>query len=256
MLAVLNVGEGSLGEGLFALNNRVEAGEAALVRLLKHARRSPTNPELLAGLVVACRFCGLLEASVEADRRARRLDPSVATSVAFTHWMRGDYAEAMRADDEDMRWVHHYSLPMLGRIDEAIASCRQSEERTPRKIELDMLVSTRAALEKDVETCVAAVRRVFQSNFHDPEGLYFEARNAVYVGELDLGLEILDRVVSRGLSCGEKLVTDPWLEPLRADGRLDPLVDIARAGRSEAVRCYREGGGEPLLGSLGTVFSD
>ena len=241
---------------LFAYYEIEELGrpQDALERLLKQARRAPTNPDILAGLVVACRFCGLLDASVEADRRARRLDPSLATSVAYTHWMRGDYVEAMRADDEDMRWIHHYSLPMLGRIEEAIDSCRQSEERTPRTLELDLLVSTRAALEKDVETCVEAVRRVFQSNFHDPEGLYFEARNAIYVGEFDLGFEVLERVVSRGLSCDETLLADPWLEPLRAAGRLEPLVTMARAQRAEASRRYREGGGEPLLGSLRTVL--
>jgi len=171
--------------------------------------------------------------------------------VAYTHWMRGDYEAALLADNEDMRWIHHYSLPMLGRIDEAIASCRQIEARTPRNIELDMLISSRAALEGDVQTCVEAVRRVFQSGFHDPEGLYFEARNAVYVGELDLGLEILERVVSGGLWCDQKLLADTWLEPLRVDGRLDPLITQASERRGEARNCYRISGGEPLLGPLG-----
>jgi TolB-like protein/Flp pilus assembly protein TadD len=226
----------------------------ALVRLLKHARNSPTNPDLLSGLVLACRFCGLFEASLEADRRARRLDPSVATSVAYTHWMRGDYEAAMRTDDEDMRWIHHYSLPMLGRVDEALASLRQIAARTPRQVERDMLISTQAALEKDVATCVAATRRVLQSNFHDPEGLYFEARNAVYLGELDLGCEILERVVNGGLWCDEKYANDPWLKPLRATGRLDPFIELARTRRLEASRCYRDSGGELLLGSLGPEF--
>jgi tetratricopeptide (TPR) repeat protein len=253
-LAALEINpELATAHNLFAYYEIEELGrpQDALARLLKHARRAPTNPDLLAGLVLACRFCGLLDASLEADRRARRLDPALATSVAYTHWMRGDYEAAMLADDEDMRWIHHYSLPMLGRIDEAIASCRQIEARTPRQLELDMLISTRAALEKDVETCVTAVRRVFESNFHDPEGLYFEARNAVYVGELDLGYEILQRVVSGGLWCAESWVRDPWLEPLRTAGRLDPLLAQARQGRAAASQYFRAGGGERLLGALG-----
>jgi len=241
---------------LFAYYEIEELGrpQNAMLRLLKHARRAPTNPELLSGLVVACRFCGLLDASLEADRRARRLDPSLATSVAYTHWMQGDYEAALRADDEDMRWIHHYSLPMLGRVDEAIASCRQIEARTPRTIERDMLISSRAALEGDVETCLAATSRVRQSNFHDPEGMYFEARNVVHLGELDLGLQMLERVIKGGLWCDQKYASDPWLEPLRATGRLDPLIAYARGRRIEAGHAYCEGGGELLLGSLGPDF--
>src|SRR5213078_1367680 len=36
--------------------------QAALVRLLDRLKRTPHSPELYAGLVYACRFCGLLDA--------------------------------------------------------------------------------------------------------------------------------------------------------------------------------------------------
>ena len=225
----------------------------ALVRLLEQTRRAPTNADLLAGLVLACRFCGLLDASVEADRRARRLDPSLATSVAYTHWMRGDYEAAIRADDEDLRWNVHASLPMLGRAEEAIASLRQTEERTTRHVELDMLIISRAALEKDRATCVAAARRVVDSGFRDPEGLYYKAREVIYVGEVDFGLEILERGVAGGLSCDETIAADPWLESLREAGGLESIVATARARRVEASRRFCAAGGEILLGPIATV---
>jgi anti-anti-sigma factor len=148
----------------------------AMARLLVQARRAPTNPELMAGLVLACRICGLLEASLEADRRARRLDPAVATSVGYTHWMRGDYAAALCADDDDMRWLTHYSLPMLGRTAEAIASCRQTEARAPAGLEQDILISIRSALEGDWDTCLTTARRLAASSFRDQEGLFFLGR--------------------------------------------------------------------------------
>ena len=69
--------------------------EAAVLRLLRRARQRRADPELYAGLVHACRYCGLLEASVAAHNLARQLDPHVATSVPPTFWMLG----AVRAGD-------------------------------------------------------------------------------------------------------------------------------------------------------------
>ena len=75
----------SLAHNLYA-QFEVEAGRAreAMVRLLDRVRTSPSEPELFAGLVHACRYCGLLDASEAADERARRLDPHVVTSIAQT----------------------------------------------------------------------------------------------------------------------------------------------------------------------------
>ena len=52
----------------------VERGRAeqSMIRLLGRAPTHATDPELFTGLVVACRFCGLLDASIAADRIARR----------------------------------------------------------------------------------------------------------------------------------------------------------------------------------------
>src|SRR5262245_31532026 len=63
----------------------------AVARLLGRMRAQAADPELFTGLVVACRFCGLLDASLAADRHARRLDPAIRTSVAYTHFARGDW---------------------------------------------------------------------------------------------------------------------------------------------------------------------
>ena len=63
--------------------------QEAMVRLLGLAAETRNDAELFAGLVHACRYSGLLEASLEADRRARRIDPGVRTSVHYTYWMLG-----------------------------------------------------------------------------------------------------------------------------------------------------------------------
>ena len=66
----------------------VEQGRAsdAMLRLIERAKKQTADPELFAGLVHTCRYCGLLEASVAAHEHAQRLDPKMSTSVNNTYW--------------------------------------------------------------------------------------------------------------------------------------------------------------------------
>ena len=76
----------------FYANLEADIGQAprALVRLLGEASRHGNDPELFAGLVHACRYCGLYEQSIAAHAEARRLDPNVPTSLEQTLLMTGD----------------------------------------------------------------------------------------------------------------------------------------------------------------------
>ena len=88
------------------------AAPQALLRLLRLGESRAADPDLYAGLVVAARFCGLLEASLAADRRARRIDPAVRTSVHYTHWMLGDYEQTVVSDLEEIhRRTRGWSSP-------------------------------------------------------------------------------------------------------------------------------------------------
>ena len=49
--------------------------EEALCRLLRRLHVRQTEPEIYAGLVLVCRFCGLLDASVAAHESASRSIP-------------------------------------------------------------------------------------------------------------------------------------------------------------------------------------
>ena len=55
-------------------------GPNALSRLIERASHT-ADPELLAGLVSACRYCGLLDASVAAHARAIELEPKIPTRL-------------------------------------------------------------------------------------------------------------------------------------------------------------------------------
>jgi non-specific serine/threonine protein kinase len=220
----------------------------ALVRLLEQAGRRSSDPDLFAGLVLTCRFCGLLEASVAADRRARRIDPGVRTSVQYTYWMMGDWERAMQHDEDHMRYVLLYTLPLIGREAEAIARCREQEASHRPGLQHDVIVGSRAALEGRRDECLEASRRVLNSSFHDPEGLLFLARGLARVREAALALDTLEGIVDRGLYCARVLETDPWLDGLRGEPRFAGLVERARHGCAEAAAAFRRAGGDKLLG--------
>jgi TolB-like protein len=69
--------------------------EEAMVRLLKRLSFHQNAPELFAALVHACRYCGQLDASVAAHRKARELDPNARTSVAHTYFALGDFERTL-----------------------------------------------------------------------------------------------------------------------------------------------------------------
>ena len=70
--------------------------QAALLRLLGEANRHDNDPEPFAGLVGACRYCGLYEESIAAHAEARRLDPNVSTSLGHTLLLAGDLGTSLR----------------------------------------------------------------------------------------------------------------------------------------------------------------
>jgi len=68
----------------------------ALIRLTARAMTSSADAEVFAGLVLVCRYCGLLEASVAAHERARVLDPQIFTSIRHTYWLLGGQRSSAR----------------------------------------------------------------------------------------------------------------------------------------------------------------
>jgi serine/threonine protein kinase len=223
----------------------------AVARLLGRTRAQAADPELFAGLVVSCRFCGLLEASLAADRHARRLDPAIRTSVAYTHFMRGDWERAMAADADDLRWVTNWTLPLLGRGAEAIASYRANEQRSlPPMVHL-WLGASRQILEDNREEALASINQFKTMHAFDPEGVYFIVRALVKLGQPSPALDLLEQhVVEAGFFCHQILLCDPWLDPVRAERRFTGIVARARERSQDAEAEFRRLGGDRLLASV------
>jgi eukaryotic-like serine/threonine-protein kinase len=224
------------------------AAPSALLRLLRLAESRAADPDLYAGLVVACRFCGLLEASLAADRRARRINPSIRTSVHYTYWWLGDYQQTTLCDLEEIQALRYAAIWMMGREDEAVIAIRQLEAQWPSS-ERWYLKSLRAAFENDRDQCIEGTRQLLGSGFHDPEGLLFCSRNLARVQARDFTLELLGRVVDGGFYCPRIMVHDPWFDSVRAEPEFIRVLHRAQEASAEAAAAFTRAGGERLLGT-------
>jgi len=221
----------------------------AVVRLLGRTRAQSADPELFAGLVIACRFCGLLDASVAADRHARRLDPVIRTSVGYTHFMRSDWERAMATDGDDLRWVTNWILPLVGRSAEAIASYRAIEQRPLAPMILLLMRSSRLVLEDRRDDALSSIDQFLKGRPFDPEGMYFVVRALVRLGETSSALDLLEtQVVEAGFFCYQIMLSDPWLDPVRGDRRFGDIVAHARERSQDAEAEFHRLGGDQLLG--------
>jgi pentatricopeptide repeat protein len=217
-------------------------------RLLERARRRDSDPQVFAGLVPALRFCGLLEESVAAHDRARRLDPTLRTGVCYTYYVMGEWEKAIESDDETPRYCRFLSLDRMGRLDEAEESLRSEIDLGFEGLEAIAVRMTLAAMQLDRERVRAQWDEISKASFRDPEGTYFMMRNLARVGEVEMALMLLQRIVKRGFHCAAAIEGDPWLELLRTEPEFYELVDEARNGSAAAEAEFHRLGGLEVLG--------
>ena len=228
----------------------VEAGHArqAMVRLLDRVRRAPSEAELFAGLVHACRYCGLLEASVAAYERAQRLDPTVVTSVAQTFLLMGRWERALAVDRSEPSIAKPSALYQMGRIDEALAMIRPYLDRDIHPQLKTALNIMHAAFESRWEDVISHIDTLVSSGFNDPEGYFHWAGALAIAGNRDGALEMLERTVESGFYPASAFVTFPNLDPLRTASDFRHIVRHAEERHHEAVEAFRAADGAQLLG--------
>jgi tetratricopeptide (TPR) repeat protein len=226
----------------------------ALVRLLDEANRHGNDPELFAGLVHVCRYCGLYEQSIAAHEEARRLDPNVPTSVEQTILMTGDLERLLsieppllgRGGDEGIRAI---GLGLAGRREEArqILLAMRSASRLPLfQLWTDYLLAWAEGRARGMIVDVAAAGGLKIRD--DPEAIFQEGWLLCDAGTSETGLDYLERAVAKGYYVAPTLTSAPAFNAVRADPRFQAVVSKAEAGRQEALGAFRQGGGERLLG--------
>jgi TolB-like protein len=227
----------------------IDLGRArdAMVRLVEHARKRTSDPELFAGLVHACRYCGLLDASVAAFERARRLDPAVVTSVTHTLFALGRYDEAAASSTGSEVYVNNLALAAAGRWNEALEKIRVLEPKAPPRLRA-FLVGCRTLLEGQREESIAAMKSIVTPDFTDPEGQYYVARHLAHVGNVEDALALLGRVVEGGYFCYPGMLRDSWLDPLRGLDVFKQTMRRAEERYREALAAFAAAGGNDVLG--------
>jgi TolB-like protein len=239
----------------FYANLEADIGESerALVRLLAEANRHRNDPELFAGLVHACRYCGLYDQSLAAHAEARRLDPNVQTGFEGTLMVKGDIdgllavalPPVVAGADDGIRVI---GLGLAGRRDEARALLRRRQPSAIATFQawtdyLNAWIDRRPA---DMGAGIGTFNTLKIQD--DPEAIFQEGWMLCDIGEHEAGLGRLRRAVAKGYFAASVLVASRQFDKLRSTPGFQVLVAEAAAGRERALQAFREGGGERLLG--------
>ncbi len=233
--------------------------EEALRRLLRRLHVRQTEPEIYAGLVLVCRFCGLLDASVAAHESATALDPTFKTSIGLTRLARGEFEAALQlASGESDVELRIIALAAMNRNAEALELAQEPRPRISGSDNIaPMRQFLRAYLEGRTDDAVAALHLasgVDPQNLHvwprfpDGEDVLWMARLYTRLGFTELGQLGFRATVEQGYFSVGQFEGDSWLDPLRPDPAFAEAMTLARTRHQRAVGIFVEEGGPGLLG--------
>ncbi len=226
----------------------VDLGRAAdaMARLLPRAQEA-ADPEIFAALISPLRYCGLLEASVAAYARAIALEPTIRTSIVHTWFLQRDHQRVAATRLEDNPYIVAVSLAEIGRGNEAVATLRILEEKIKTRMR-DFMMAARTMIEGDAESSVAAVERILNSAFSDPEGLLYLTRHLAHLNQADAAVRLFERVVSGGIFCYPAMSGDPWLDAIRSRPEFVSLLQRAEQQHQAAAAEFARLNGNRILG--------
>lgn len=220
---------------------QADAGEAqsAMLRLSRALKVHPNSPELLSGLVHACRYCGQHEASIHAHNRAMALDPHVHTSVAHTYFALGDF-------DRALFWYGNSAGLYLDAL--ALAS----QERTAESLAVlstrrhrfhsapGAMYSLDAYLRGDHNAGIAYLREAAGTPVFEPEMQFYMARQAAKFAETDLAIALLARSLKGGYWSSLTLQRDAWFSSIRHTSEFKEILKDMQAREENARLALQE----------------
>ncbi|MFL6280700.1 MAG: protein kinase domain-containing protein [Vicinamibacterales bacterium] len=240
----------------FFANLEADIGRAedALVRLLTEAERHGNDPELFAGLVHACRYCGLLDQSIAAHTEARRLDPNVPTSIEQTLLMTGQIDRLLAIEpprsvagaDDGIRVI---GLGLAGRRDEArrkLVQMRQLSRVPAFESWIEYLTAWLDRRRNEMNGRLSVFRHLKIQE--DPEAIFQEGWLMCDVDDHEGGLVFLQRAIDKRYWAATTLHQSRHFDALRGDPAFQAIVRAAEEGRERALAVYHAAGGERLLG--------
>jgi DNA-binding winged helix-turn-helix (wHTH) protein len=212
---------------------QVDLGQSrdAVVRLAERIVRRGEEPESYAGLVHAMRYCGLLEESVAAHARATALDPTIVTSVAHTHFLRGDYTLTLESTQTRF-YLDAAAWTALGARERALTLLKaRLAPGDLSSLMAGLMGSLFAILENRGGDADAIMRR---ANVHqEPETLFYFARHYAMLGDHAETIKIVTRARGEGFTTSYTLAHDPVFNQVRSQREFKQEID-------EAARVERE----------------
>jgi serine/threonine-protein kinase len=227
----------------------------AMVRLLGQAAQHGNDPELFAGLVHACRYCGLFDQGIDAHAEARRLDPNIPTSVAQTILMTGDLERLLAlgthifnpgGGDYGIRVI---GLGLAGRLDEARTVLTTMNQMSRIQTFYTWTAYLEAWIDRRASDMLATQESLSSLKImDDPEALFQIGLLLCDVGEHERGLDYVVRAVDRGYFVAPTLERRSQFDAFRSVPAFQTVLAKAQEGRRHALAAFRDAGGERLLG--------
>jgi non-specific serine/threonine protein kinase len=224
------------------------AGDA-IVRLLRHSATNRQDAQLFAGLVHACRYAGLLEASLAAHDEAVRLDPNVATSVEYTvaHFEPSAAHDARLQASRGSRDGFFFSAVALRDVEKMrgpIAALKDSPVPPAFRRSFEAMLAFVSAppdiAEEMIEHGIAA--------HADPEAWFIFGAMLLRLGRLERGLEVVQSAVTGGFTPVATLARNTAFNSVRSWPAFKLLEEEAARRMRDAQDLFEAGGGPELLG--------
>ena len=229
-------------------------GRQAVIRLVGEATRHGNDPELFAGLVHACRYCGLFDESMTAHAEARRLDPNVATSVEQTMLMAGEIDRLLSVHppslipgiDDGIRVI---ALGLAGRREEARELLEKVADRPHIPAFKTWIRYLHAWLDRRTHDVIEGLTELsVLTVYDDPEAIFQQGTFLCDLGEHERGMKHLEKAIGRGYFPSLTLARSRQFDSLRSSPAFQSLLADAEAGRQLALSEFRKAGGERLFG--------
>jgi hypothetical protein len=174
------------------------------------------------------------------------LDSRVRTSVAHTWFALGDYDRALFwYGNREGVYLDVLILAGSGREQESAALL------STRKDRFAMLPagmhSLDAYLRGDRVRGIEVLRGASADANIDPEMLFYLARQAARLEEIDLANELLCRSIDAGYWTTAALRVDPWLNPVRKTIRFRELLALAEDLEEKSHHAFVSAGGVEVL---------
>jgi tetratricopeptide (TPR) repeat protein len=219
---------------------QVDSGHAskAMIRLASRLSRHGEDAETLAGLVQVLRCCGLLEDSLAAHERAITLDPTIKTSVAHTHFLRGEFARVFETYTGALYYLDAAAWAALGATDRAAALLRERLSKAQLgTIFFDLMRSLLVILDGKPREALALLEEAKVAR--EPEMLFYLARHCAMLNAAEPTLRLLRQARLEGFWSSCTLMRDPVFASVRTLRDFDLEVQEAQRLEVQASEAFR-----------------